>query len=196
MKSSWAKFWLAVSLLAFVLEASPAAPDVNTPHRANEVTLAGLRPGKTNPKETYQRFSKKWADKVSGETNSISWYEVCNWQELTVQFDSSRLVQSVTVEQVSERIIADCTDKSYSRIDRGRLGTGRDLLLKDRCDRVEEIYGKPQRESPSENGSEAVESLSYNFDWAGPKVPQSMTVLCGAAPLFQVVKITLAASKD
>lgn len=189
------RFWLSASLVALVFEGPFVAARENKPKRANEITLAGLRPGKANLEGTYREFPKEAADHYFPDTpNSTSWYEPCNWQEMTVQFDSNGLVQSVTVSQVGERGILHCNEQAGTRHSRSRLGTGHGLLLKDRCERVQEIYGKPQSESPSENGSEAVESLSYSFDWAGPKVPQTMTVLCSAAPLFQVVKITLATS--
>ena len=73
------------------------------------------------------------------------------------------------------------------------LATGRGLQLGDPCDRVCEIYGKPESESPSVRGSEQLELSLHTFDWAGADVPQVMEVSCDARSK-KVVGITLAAS--
>jgi hypothetical protein len=73
------------------------------------------------------------------------------------------------------------------------LATGRGLQLGDPCERVGEIYGKPESESPSVRGNEQLELWLFSFDWAGEGVSQVMEVSCDAASK-KVVAITLAAS--
>ena len=64
---------------------------------------------------------------------------------------------------------------------------------RDRCARIEQIYGKAESRSPSVKGSDKLELYLYTFDWAGPDVPQVMEVSCDAASQT-VAEITLAAS--
>jgi hypothetical protein len=49
-------------------------------------------------------------------------------------------------------------------------------LLGDAGNRVMEIYGKPESESPSVRGSEQLELHFYGFGWAGSDVPQLMEI--------------------
>ena len=61
---------------------------------------------------------------------------------------------------------------------------------------VAQLYGEPDSKSPSSKGGQQLELFYYAFDWAGPDVPQVMTVLCtpeGDGKPGRVVEITLAA---
>ena len=58
------------------------------------------------------------------------------------------------------------------------------------------LYGQPGTRGPSTKGGQQLELFYYAFDWAGPDVPQVMTVLCTPAKdgkPGRVVEITLAA---
>jgi len=90
-------------------------------------------------------------------------------------------------------MIVDCADRADSRKFRRQFGSGRYLLLHDRCKRIEEIYGEAESRSPSVKGGDKLELYLYKFDWAGPNVPQVMEVSCDASSQT-VVEITLAAS--
>jgi len=75
--------------------------------------------------------------------------------------------------------------------------TGHGLALTEMRERVIALYGQPDSRGPSTRQDEESEFLYYAFDWAGPDVPQGMTVMCilgknGEAG--RVVEITLAAS--
>jgi hypothetical protein len=59
--------------------------------------------------------------------------------------------------------------------------------------RANELYDKPESESPSVRGSEQLELWLRSFDWAGTDGPQLMKVSCSASSK-EVVAITLAAS--
>ncbi len=73
--------------------------------------------------------------------------------------------------------------------------TGHGLRLFHPCDKVVEIYGQPSSRRPSTKDGRELELL-YQFDWAGPDVPQVMEVLCTSGEREgsrTVVEIMLAA---
>jgi len=58
-------------------------------------------------------------------------------------------------------IIFDCDSKASTRSERARMGgTGHGLVFWDSCDRIRQIYGKPQAQDRSAHGAEFV----YQFD--------------------------------
>jgi hypothetical protein len=187
----------AISLLLALLPAIASSPHpsqkgTETAKQVKENALAGLRPGRDIAEKAYQRFGK---EPLSTDTGSVSWGNECNRQELTLALDSSGVIQSVTVGPVVGVVIdADCELKAYSREVRAKLGSGRGLLLRDRCDRIQRIYGTPQSESSSENRNERFESYLYRFDWEGKRVPLTLEVTCNASE-DQVYRIKLAVAR-
>jgi hypothetical protein len=189
------RFWLLVSAAALVALAVQAGLQARGPKRVNELTLAGLQPGKDAVEKAEMRFGPELKAKTPDESNSYSWHPGCPMDDLIVEAGPNGLIRNVTVS-VSHRtdhMTVDCSDRGVSRKFRSRTGSGRNLLLRDRCDRIEEIYGKAESRSPSVKGSDKLELYLYTFDWAGPDVPQVMEVSCDAASQT-VAEITLAAS--
>lgn len=155
--------------------------------RHNELTLAGLRPGRSTL-PTKQKFPG--FDAPSADATGYQWMNHCDGRVLTVEMEKDK-VGTVTVSTLGP-IFGDCINQDEQRL-RVSLRTGRGLLLGDQCGRVTELYGKSESQGPSVRGARKLESLFYSFDWAGEDVPQSMEVSCDFAS-GRVVEITLASS--
>jgi hypothetical protein len=172
--------------------AIPAAPGLANSKRANELTLAGLRPGRDKivaPQKTFREL-----DRDESATDALLWGDVCTHRELRVELDANQVVQTVTVDNnYKPEIMAKCLPIVMAPSRLKLLATGHRLQLGDACDRVAEIYGKPESLNPSVRGSEQLELSLYSFDWAGVGVPQVMEVSCDASSK-KVVAITLAAA--
>lgn len=155
--------------------------------RHNELTLAGLRPGRAK-----LPVKPKFPGLVSATMDSTGyrWTGRCDGHVLTVEVEADRTVRTVTASVLGSAR-ADCAS-SGGQV-QASLKTGRGLGLGDSCEHVTELYGKPESRGPSVRGALKLESLFYSFDWAGEDVPQSMEVSCDSAS-GRVVEITLASS--
>ena len=191
MKLGSRKFWPFASWVA-MLSSIPLASGLANSKRANELMLAGLRPG--HDKIVTPQKSFRELERDQSVTDALLWGDICTHRELRVELDANKVVQTVTVENnYKPEIMAKCLPIVMAPSRLKLLATGHGLQLGDPCDRVGEIYGKPESESPSVRGSEQLELWLYSFDWAGAGVPQVMEVSCNAASK-KVVAITLAAS--
>jgi hypothetical protein len=189
------RFWLLVSVVAVVALATQAGLRAGGPKRVNELTLAGLRPGKDSLEKASKKFGEESKIKASDDSNSHSWQVNCLLDDLVVEAGPNGIIRNVTVSvsHAADHIIIDCSDRGSSRAFSSRFGSGRNLLLRDRFGRIEEIYGKAESRSPSLKGSDKLELYLYKFDWAGTDVPQVMEVSCDTSSQT-VAEITLAAA--
>lgn len=189
MRRASKRFWLLVSLAAFVVQGGSGA---GRPKRVNELTLAGLRPGHDKisaPAKEYRDLERD-----SSVTDAYVWGDICTHRELRVEADADSVVKIVTVgAKYKPDIMAKCTASVMEPKRLKLIASGRGLQLGDTCGRIEEIYGKAESRSPSVQGSDKLELYLYTFDWAGPDVPQVMEVSCDASTQT-VAEITLAAS--
>jgi len=169
-------------------------------HRNDELTLAGLRPGRDDMTKAERLFHKPSATKYDG-TIKI-WQDPCRHQLLSIIPDPTGTIMEVRVAQANananaananDRSSRGCTSQTPSH---SRWFTGHGLVIGDACSRVITLYGQPGSRGPSTKDGQQLELLYYAFDWAGPDVPQVMAVLCtpekNAKP-GRVVEITLAA---
>jgi hypothetical protein len=191
------RFWLLVSVaVAVAALAMQGGWGAGGPKRVNELTLAGLQPGKDVLEKASKKFGKESNIGAHDDPNAHTWRINCDLDDLVIEADTNGIIRDVTVSfyhNRSDRIIVDCDDRVASRKFRSQFGSGRNLLLHDRCGRIEEMYGKAASRSPSVKGSDKLELYLYTFDWAEPDVPQVMEVSCDAATQT-VAEITLAAS--
>jgi hypothetical protein len=177
------KFWRFASLVAIPALATQGATGLMNSKRPNELTLAGMRPGHDKITAPQKKFRE--LDRDESVTDELLWGDICTHRELRVELNAIKTVQVVTVDNnYKPEIMAKCLPIVMAP---------RGLQLGDPCERVGEIYGKPESESPSVRGSEQLELSLYSFDWAGAGVPQVMEVSCDAASK-KVVAIMLAAS--
>lgn len=186
----------AASLLAGTIALATAlgyAQSVTGGRRHNELTLVGLRPGvsKLSSNKTKLRgFGLPRAVPTIKGATGVNWWAPCYGDTVHVEEDQDRTVQTITVSLLGPQV-GDCLRNDASL--RRDMRSGRGLELGDACERVTELYGKPESRSPSIEGSRKLELLFYSFDWAGEDVPQSMEISCDLAG-GRVVEITLASS--
>ena len=206
MKRGWTQFWRGGSaLLLACIPAHALAQQLNSPRkqetnvstlatqRNDELTLAGLRPGRDDMTKAERLFRKPSATKYDG-ANKI-WQDPCRHQLLSIIPDPSGTIQEVRVAQANLQF-GFCGRMRVRPESRSRWITGHGLVIGDVCSRVIALYGQPGSRGPSTKDGQQLELLYYAFDWAGPDVPQVMAVLCtperNAKP-GRVVEITLAA---
>ena len=192
MRRASKKFWQLASLAFLLMLAVPAAPEARASKRANEMSLAGLRPGHDRFASPQKNFRE--LDRDESVTDALLWGDICTHRELRVEVDSNKIVQTITVDNnYKPEIMAKCVATVMAPGRLKLLASGQGLQLGDPCSRIADLYGKPESQSPSVRGSEQLELWLYSFDWAGADVPQGMEVSCSASSK-QVVAITLAAS--
>jgi hypothetical protein len=195
------RFWVSGSVVAVVacavaLAQTPkAASKKAAAHRANELTLAGIRPGQ----DSIGRAVKLLGDyaqvdpeaaKGLADRGGLVWVDNCQKLLLTIDVDTGKRTQIIGVKRASW-LPGDCGVLKPSR-----WRTGRGLRLGDDAKKMTELYGEPDSKSPSSKGDQQLELWYYAFDWAGPDVPQVMEVLCTVGQdgkPGRVVEITLAA---
>jgi hypothetical protein len=188
-------FWLSISLLLGIpgvaLVQSAVAQEKAKSARANERTLARLRPG-ADFRPRVLRLLREPSLGGPSKNATWEWMDLCRDLTLKVDFDSDERVSVIRVAN-EKPVVADC----FRHTARSLWRTGRDLAIFDPAERVIQLYGNPDSRSPSTKGGHPLELLYYAFDWAGPDVPQVMEVVCtpeqNGKP-GRVVEITLAAS--
>jgi hypothetical protein len=175
------------------------------PPRRNEVTLGGLRPGKDSlakPKALYHngRFGNDpFPDPSIWELVSGPW-------KLRVAANASKIIQSATASQALK--VLEPRDEFEAKPGFRRIAfplkgkserpwsAGSGLALGDSCSKARKLYGQPAFRGPSTKDGRELKLFFYQFDWAGPDVPQVMEVPCtpgrGGKP-GQLVEIMLAA---
>lgn len=183
--------WLCASLATSPLLASqpqtrPAASPI-APKRANELTLAGLRPGKDTLADADGRYKKKFRP-VEADGRAV-WTDGCRKRTLELELSEKGVIQSLTVSSLNP--LGDCNGKLDDPLRTSLWKTGRGLKLGDPREHTIELYGEPNSSGPSAKGNRELELLFYAFDWAGSDVPQVMEVSCERAT-GRVVEITLA----
>jgi hypothetical protein len=210
LKRGWTQFWHAGS--ALMLAGVPAfAQRIEAPRktqtnvsnsatqRNDELTLAGLRPGRDDMTKAERLFRKPSATKYDG-TNKI-WEDPCRQQLLSIIPDPDGTILEVRVAKTNPKANSNAGSGSAggcasSAEPNSRWITGHGLVIGDACPRVIALYGQPGSRGPSTKDGQQLELLYYAFDWAGPDVPQVMAVLCtpekNSKP-GRVVEITLAA---
>lgn len=158
-------------------------------HRTNELTLAGLTPGRDTIARARQLYQKIDPHSVTHDAQTV-WLDPCRQQSLAIDFDSDHKVQVIRATQVPAA--DDCTPQTLPSPWR----TGHGLRIGDSAAKALQIYGEPDSRSPSTKGGQPLELWYYAFDWAGADVPQVMEIVCTRETLghaSQVTEITLAA---
>ncbi len=198
MKRAWTKLWpcasaLAISVLATQHSLVALAQARASAKRANELTLAGLRPGRDAVAAAERRFKgEEFRSPRDPGDNSAFWNNQCWGHQARVDFDEQKIIQTITVSLMGPQIgycIGDPVHRGPLAI--ARMKTGRGLALNDPCKRIVELYGPPNSRGPSTKGNRELELLFYAFDWAGSDMPQVMEVSCDRAS-GRVIEITLA----
>jgi len=158
--------------------------------RANELTLAAVRPGRDSVKRVRSIYGKPAGGKTGD--SQFSWEVSCRHEALHVSTDASGTIEEIRAELHQNLTTTDCDAQL-----RSPWRTGKNLALGDANSKVVRLYGEPDSRSPSTKDGQRLELLYYAFDWAGSDVPQVMEVLCTVehdGKPGRVIEITLAAS--
>jgi hypothetical protein len=81
----------------------------------------------------------------------------------------------VTIDPLPVEGIVDCTDAAGQRGARAKLGTSHDLLLRDKCARIENIYGAPETKRSVESSRDL---YSYSFEASHEKPALTFEITC------------------
>jgi hypothetical protein len=181
-------FLFLASTFASAQTTQKPATKKTTARRVNELTLAGLRPGKDNLARAAE-LNKRFGNRKELPGGQTAWFDACRDSSLTVDSDKEKRIQVIRVGFYCCSTV-DCEGPP------GPWKTGRGLRVGDAAAKVAQLYGEPDSRSPSTKDGQPLELWYYAFDWAGPDVPQVMEVLCTKEKDGQpgrVVEITLAA---
>jgi hypothetical protein len=197
LKRVWMKFWLCVSLLlAAQGRSAQVAPQKEVararPNNApgvNETLLAGLRPGRDTFAVAEKRFKLKNLAE-SHDSGIKEWRDDCSGRSIRLEVDAKSMIQSITITTLGLQD-GKCSEKRVDFLDPKNWVTGVGLRIGDPQDRIIDFYGEPNSSGPAAKNGQELELMAYQFDWAGPDVPQAMEVLC-ARDTGRVVEITLA----
>lgn len=170
-------------------QAAPAAPQ-----RVNELKLAHLRPGISRLADAEKLYPARFRLRADAETQPV-WADNCGKQLLLLELNEANVITSVIVTGVSDKAISDCESSPMLPGTKEALAsklwiTGRGLKLGDPLKRVLSLYGPPASRAPSTQAGLDLELLYYEFDWAGPDVPQVMEISCDRKT-GRVVQMTL-----
>jgi hypothetical protein len=190
LKRGWMIFLLCASVIpggiALTKTWAQSGPERK---RANELTLAGLRPGRDTLATALKRYKAKYASD-DGKGGAREWIDTCTGRFLALESDGNMVIQGITVSALGLQT-GKCNNHSFDSLTMKDWVSGRGLQLGDPQDRVTELYGEPNSVGPSVKGDKELEFFYYAFDWAGADVPQVMEVYC-ARDTGRVVEITLA----
>jgi len=180
---------LAVGISVGMASGAAFAQSDDAGRRANELTLAGLRPGRDKLAAALKRYKPKYLDEQ--ETGSAkTWTDNCTGHSLRLELDAHSEIESITVSSQSQQE-SHCDQARFDALDIKSWVSGRGLKLGDPEDRVTQLYGEANSTGPSVKGEKELEYLYYQFDWAGSDVPQVMEIYC-ARDTGRVVEMTLA----
>ena len=164
------------------------APKKATTHRANEFTLAGLRPGRDKLERAMQLYHTIDPKSSTNDSQTV-WVDACAKHTLIVDFDNDKRIQVIRTGVASSPATCRAVSANVWR-------TGHGLGVGDSAAKLLQLYGEPDSKSPSTRDGQPLELWYYAFDWAGPDVPQVMEVLSTREEEGQpgrVIEITLAA---
>lgn len=170
--------------------ATAAAAQAPAKTRANELTLAGLRPGIATLEEAERRLGAAGRVEDPAEDSPAVWFDECSGVEVRVEYDEAGVVQGVAVTQM-EGAPAEVRCQPPPGLRPERLRTGHGLGLGQARERVIALYGAPSSTGPSKLAGRDAEFLFYTFDGAGSDVPQVLEVTVERAT-GRVIKILLA----
>ena len=187
------KFWRCTSLgvVAFLAASALSAQQKDAPKPLNELTLAGLRPGRDSLANALKHYKQKYlVNKAS--LDSKEWRDTCTGHSLALALDSQSVIQEITVSSLVPRD-GNCDNRRFEFLNLDDWITGKGLRLGDSRNQVVELYGEPISSEPVVRDDADFELLQFDFAPLGPNVPQQMQVYCERES-GRVVEITLSAS--
>ena len=193
MRRGWTKFSQCISLVLVATLSASAFPaqraDASKP--MNELTLAGLRPGRDSLANAFKRYKQKYLVSKTN-TESKEWRDTCTGHSLALAVDSQSIIQEITVSLLVPRD-GNCDNRRFEFLNLDEWVTGKGLRLGDTRNHVAELYGEPSSSEPVVRDDADFELLQFDFEGVGPGAPQEMQVYC-QRDSGRVVEITLSAT--
>lgn len=178
MRRDWTKFSRCTSLavVGALSISALAAQRANTPKPTNELTLAGLRPGRDSLASALKHYKQKYlVSKTSAD--SKEWRDTCTGHSLALALDSRSVIQEITVSLLVPHD-GNCDNRRFEFLNLDDWVTGKGLRLGDSRNHVVELYGEPISSEPVVRDDADFELLQFDFAAVGPDVPQAMQVYC------------------
>ena len=192
MRRGWTKFSQCTSLVVVAALSASALPAqrASAPKPTNELTLAGLRPGRDPLTNAFKHYKQKYLlSKTSAE--SKEWRDTCTGRSLVLVLDPGSVIQEITVSLLVPRD-GNCDNRRFEFLNLDDWVTGKGLRLGDSRNHVVELYGEPKSSEPVVRADTDLELLQFDFENVGLDVPQAMQVYC-QRDSGRVVEITLSA---
>ncbi len=168
---------LASCAVLALAQGPPSNPD-HPPGNVNELTLAGIRPGRVRIAAEVRRFGTQWFHPSPDEPDIYIWQDLKNGLRLTLEVDDKGVVRAVTVLR-ADALPNDGLPPTLRRTNLPRAhlplsiaSTGRGMRLGDSPIRLLHIYGKPFFRGSAQLDRQQVEMIVFNFSWAGRQYPQ------------------------
>lgn len=185
-----AAFGLALVLLiaaAGLRAQDPASSSDHPAGNVNELTLMGLRPGRSRIPAAIARFGPGWRHPSPDESDLYLWCDARSRLQLSLEAKPDGLIQVVTVNRLYTAPPGGCG----AVLREAAARTGRGVRLGDTAARLKAVYGKPFFEGPSSWDGRDVRFIVFNFSWAGTDKPQILESSFDAQD--RLVKMTLSA---
>jgi hypothetical protein len=193
LRRGWTKFSQCTSLLLVAALSAFGFPAqrANTAQTLNEVTLAGLRPGRDSLSNALKHYKQKYlVSKTSAD--SKEWRDTCTGHSLALALDAQSVIQEITVSLLVPRD-GNCDNRRFELLNIEDWVTGKGLHLGDSRNHVVELYGEPATSEPVVRNDQDFELLEFKFENVGLGAPQAMQVYC-QQDSGRVVEITLSAT--
>jgi hypothetical protein len=156
---------------------------------ANELMLAGLRPGRDTLGAARKLYGDVGVTPDPDDDRFLTWRDPCRKRSLRIEADKKDVIQTIAVEEWDSML--PCRKEVPTKLHSDLWRTGHGLALSDPQTKVLSTYGPPGSGGPSTDGGRELELMYYAFDWAGSDVPQVMEIFCDRSTK-KVVHITLA----
>lgn len=159
----------------------------------NELTLAGLRPGRSTIAQAEALWGRQWHHPARDEDDVYVWCDASSHIELSLEATVAQPprrggeIRVVTVSRMPPALpVGACS----AVLGKGAASTGRGVRLGDSPQRLKQVYGKPFFTGPSTWNGRDVNMIVFNFSWAGTSKPQ---ILESSFAGGKLVKMTLSA---
>lgn len=180
-----------VAILATLVAAARGQDPADSADRpagnVNELTLAGLRPGRSTIALAEALWGYSWRHPSRDEGDLYVWCDARTHLKLTLEARPGGLIRVVTVSRMPPaRPLGACSAVLDDKVET----TGRGVRLGDTPRQLKQVYGKPFFSGPSSWDGHDVNMIVFNFSWAGIHKPQILESSFAAGKL---VKMTLSA---
>ncbi|MGN6593707.1 MAG: hypothetical protein ACTHJX_12495 [Terriglobales bacterium] len=177
-------------LVALPLRAQdPASSADRPPGNVNELTLAGLQPGRSRLEAAEARWGRQWTHPDADESDVYVWCDARSRLRIGLDTGASGTVRVVTVERMAAG--KGSPEACHAQLSAAVARTGRGVRLGDSEAQLLRTYGKPFFSGPSSLDGHNVRLVVFNFSWAGSDKPQILeSTFDGAGKL---IKMTLSA---